>query len=282
MSSKIEELERRARFNPDPRNYFYLAEAYRDELNFEKALEACNKGLEKHPDLISGQVLLAEILFKLGRLDESFKLLNDILRRVPDNTPAYRILYNVCMQKRDFQCAKSALEKLFFFNPFDEDLSQKLMEINRIFEKKDLPVPPTLPEERVLERGEVKVKEEKVVPSLPEEPVKEEVEEEFATKRIEAGDIETMAREIKEKVEEEEAFVTPTMAEIYLKQGLVDKTIETYYKLYEMKREEVFLEKAKDLEERVRKSSYYSAYANLLEKLLEKISQIKQTRSNNV
>lgn len=271
MSLKIEELERRVKFNPIPQNYFYLAEAYRDELNFEKALEACNKGLEKQPDSVSGQVLLAEILFKIGRLDESITLLKNILRRAPETTRAYRILYEVCRQKRDFQGAKSALEKLFFFNPFDEEISQKLMEINRIIEKKEVPKPLTLPEEEPsLERGEAETKEEKLVHFLLEEP------EEFKTKRISPEDIATIVREIKD---EEEAFVTPTMAEIYLKQGLLDRAIETYYKLYEMKKEEAFLEKAKELEKRASKSSYYSAYANLLEKILEKISQIKQSRS---
>ncbi len=280
MPLKIEELERKAKFNPIPQNFFYLAEAYKDELNFEKALEACNKGLEKQPDSISGQILLAEILLKIGRLDESITILKNILSRAPETTRAYRILYEACMQKRDFQGAKDALEKLFFFNPFDEEISQKLMEINRIIEKKEVPKPLTLPEEEpLLERGEVETKEEKPVHSLPESPVFEEAEEEFATKRISPEDVATMAREIKEKEEEEEAFVTPTMAEIYLKQGLLDKAIETYYKLYEMKKEEVFLRKAKELEERVSKSSYYSAYASLLEKLLERISQIKQSRS---
>ncbi len=280
MPLKIEELERRARFNPIPQNFFYLAEAYKDELNFEKALEACNKGLEKQPDSISGQILLAEILLKIGRLDESITILKNVLSRAPETTRAYRILYEACMQKRDFQGAKDALEKLFFFNPFDEEISQKLMEINRIIEKKEVPKLLTLPEEEpLLERGEVETKEEKLVHSLPESPVFEEAEEEFVTKRISPEDVATMAREIKEKEEEEEAFVTPTMAEIYLKQGLLDKAIETYYKLYEMKKEEVFLRKAKELEEKVSKSSYYSAYASLLEKLLERISQIKQSRS---
>jgi len=283
MPLKIEELERKAKFNPTPQNYFILAEAYRDELNFEKALEACNKGLEKQPNSISGQVLLAEILFKIGRFDESLTLLNNILSRAPETTQAYRILYEICMHKKDFQGAKDALEKLFFFNPFDEEISQRLMEIKTIIEKKEVPKPLTLPEEEPsFERGEAEIKEEKLVHSLPEEPVFEEVEEEFATKRISPEDVATMVREIKEKEEEEEAFVTPTMAEIYLKQGLLDKAIETYYKLYETKKDEVFLKKAKELEDRVSKSSYYSAYANLLEKLLERISQIKQAGHRNV
>ncbi len=283
MPLKIEELERKAKFNPTPQNYFILAEAYRDELNFEKALEACNKGLEKQPNSISGQVLLAEILFKIGRFDESLTLLNNILSRAPETTQAYRILYEICMHKKDFQCAKDALEKLFFFNPFDEEISRRLMEVKTIIEKKEVQKPLTLPEEEPLfERGEAEIKEEKIVRSLPEEPTFEEVEEEFATKRISPEEVATMVREIKEKEEKEEAFVTPTMAEIYLKQGLLDKAIETYYKLYETKKDEVFLKKAKELEDRVSKSSYYSAYANLLEKLLERISQIKQAGYKNV
>lgn len=276
MPPKIEELERRVKFNPDPKNYFILAEAYRDELNFEKALEACKKGLEKQPESIGGQVLLAEILFKIGKLDEAFILLNNLLKRAPDNTRAYNLLYEICIQKKDFQGAKSALEKLFFFNPFDEEISQKLLEINRILEKSvkhEIPLPE---EELTLERGGAELKEERLIPSLPEEKAFEETEEEFATKRIELEDVATMAREIKEKIEEEEAFITPTMAEIYLKQGLVDKAIETYYKLYEMKKEEAFLKRAKELEERLNKSSYYATYANLLEKLLERIAEIKK------
>lgn len=279
MPPKIEELERRVKFNPDPKNYFILAEAYRDELNFEKALEACKKGLEKQPESIGGQVLLGEILFKLGRFDEALNLVNNILSRAPENTKAYNLLYEICMQKKDFQGAKSALEKLFFFNPFDEEISQKLLEINRILEKslkKEIPLPE---EELILERGSAELKEERWVPSLPEEKTFEETEEEFATKRIDLEDVATMAKEIKEKVvEEEEAFITPTMAEIYLKQGLVDKAIETYYKLYEMKKEEAFLKRAKELEEKLSKSTYYATYANLLEKLLERIAEIKREK----
>ncbi len=280
MPSKVEELERRVRLNPDAKNYFYLAEAYKDELNFEKALEACNKGLEKQPGLISGQILLSEILFKIGRIDESLKIIRDVISKSPDAVSAYRILYEISMQKKDFHSAKDALEKLFFFNPFDEEISQKLMEINKILEKGAESKPVLLPEqEPVLERGSAELKEEKFIPPLPEEHIKEEVKEEFATKRISSEDVATMIREIKEKEEEEEAFVTPTMAEIYLKQGLVDKAIETYYKLYEIKKEDVFLNKAKELEDRVRKSSYYSAYASLLEKFLERISRMKQGTS---
>jgi tetratricopeptide (TPR) repeat protein len=276
MPLKIEELERRAKFNPTPQNFFFLAEAYKDEMNFEKAFEACSKGLEKQPDSISGQVLLAEILFKLGRLDESLNLLSNIIRKAPDTARAYRILYEVCIQKKDFYGAKDALEKLFFFNPFDEDISQKLMEISRLIEKREKVELPLPEQEPVIERGTLSEVKESPLPPLPEEsPPQEEL---LATRRIEEKDIITMAREVKEE-EGEDAFVTPTMAEIYLKQGLIDKAIETYYKLFELKKDEMFLSKAKELEEKVKKASYYSAYAKLLEKFLERINQLKKERT---
>ncbi len=283
MSTKIEELERRAKFNPDPKNFFYLAEAYKEESNFEKALEACLKGLEKQPDLISAQILLSEILLKLGRLDESFSRINEVIKRAPDSSPAYRVLYETCLKKKDFKCAKDALEKLFFFNPFDEEIADQLKEINKIIEKSEKLEPVSLPEEEsVIERGSAELKGESMTMIREESAESREVldESEFLTKRIDSEDFAIMMKKKKEeKAEEEPAFITPTMAEIYLKQGLVDRAIETYYKLYEIKNEESFLEKAKALEEKVKKSVYYSNYINLLEKLLEKISLIKQGRS---
>ena len=65
-SSEIEKLERLVRENPKGRQFAILADAYRKDGQFARALEVLAPGLEVHPDYVSARVVLGRVLMSMG------------------------------------------------------------------------------------------------------------------------------------------------------------------------------------------------------------------------
>lgn len=67
-----------------------IAERFRRAGDLERAVALCREGLQKFPEHLSARVTLGWALLDLGRYDEAFEALQQVLKRAPDNLAAIR------------------------------------------------------------------------------------------------------------------------------------------------------------------------------------------------
>ena len=88
----IKLLERAFRLNPIPLSHYYsfLAMAYRNNGNYEKAIELSKKGLIGNPDQLPAYLTLAASYIYLNRTEEAHKAVKEVLRIYPNFSLKYQ------------------------------------------------------------------------------------------------------------------------------------------------------------------------------------------------
>jgi tetratricopeptide (TPR) repeat protein len=91
IESAIKLIKRAIRLNPIPPPHYYdfLAMAYRDNEQFEKAIELSKKALSNNPDQLSAYLTLAASYRSLNRHEETNKAIKEILRINPNFSLEY-------------------------------------------------------------------------------------------------------------------------------------------------------------------------------------------------
>ena len=69
-----------------------LADMLRRSGHSDIALQVCEKGLEYHPDSVSGRMILASVYFELGQKYEADRTAREILARMPGHPEAAKFL----------------------------------------------------------------------------------------------------------------------------------------------------------------------------------------------
>jgi adenylate cyclase len=87
----IKLLKRALRLNPIPPSYYYdfLAFAYRNSGDYEKAIKLAEKSLRGNPDQLTGYLTLAASYSLLNRTEEAHKAVEEVLRINPDFSLEY-------------------------------------------------------------------------------------------------------------------------------------------------------------------------------------------------
>jgi adenylate cyclase len=88
----IKLLKRAFRLNPipTPTNYMFLAMAYRNNGQYEKAIELSKKGLIGNPDQLPAYLTLAASYIYLNRTEEAHKAVEEVLRIYPNFSLKYQ------------------------------------------------------------------------------------------------------------------------------------------------------------------------------------------------
>jgi adenylate cyclase len=88
----IKLLERAFRLNPIPLSHYYsfLAMAYRNNGQYEKAIELSKKGLIGNPDQLPAYLTLAASYIYLNRTEEAHKAVEEVLRIYPNFSLKYQ------------------------------------------------------------------------------------------------------------------------------------------------------------------------------------------------
>ncbi len=222
---RIAELERRLAAEPSSRVFLDLARAYHDAGQLEKAAGVCARGLEKHPGWLSARVMLGRIQFDMGTLDDARQAMQEVLDAAPDNLVARRVLAEISLEQGDREGALDRYRALLAFNPADAETRRRIRELEDA----------GAPAERIPRRWSRR--RPLHGPSLlrwysPRRPSRwrwslvagPEAEPAPAPER---GTGVEPAPEL-EPGRESGALATPTLAEIYLQQGLTDQAIDVY------------------------------------------------------
>jgi len=186
---------------PDFESSFFVqeAESMRLQGKYDEAIQACKDGLKKMPDALLGRLLLGKCYLETGRIVQARKELERVAQVVEECLPVYKLLSQVYLEEKDVDKALEVLRKTLYFPPAEEGPPKKVTPL----------------EMEMLHRG-----------SRPP----------FATPPVfqkPAQPPPTPAAAEKKYLEEEEktakpAIPTDTLAEIYLKQGHLDRALLVY------------------------------------------------------
>ena len=221
QTPKIAELKRRIAADPASRSFLELAREYYEAGLFEMAATVCTQGLKYHPHYVSARVLLGRVCFDSGLLDEARSHMETVLAAVPDNLVARRVVAETCRIQGDLPGALERFSALLAFNPRDEETRKRILEIEALM---GAPAAASVPRQQPPASKEELGTHEPVIslqPAISHEPVASH-ERASSTEPV-----------VLEEIPAPEAapLATPTLAEIYLQQGLPQKAIEVYHEI---------------------------------------------------
>lgn len=196
-----------------------LAEVYRKAGMLEEAIATAQDGLKLHPNYVSGMVALGRAYYEKGMLIEASETLEKVHAIAPDNIIAANILEEIRKQWPEAGEKEEAEVKV--------EVEESAEEVTPVFEV----VEETEPE--IIEAAELEELEETEAVKEAGSLFGEEITEELWTG-------ETISEEVEEEVEEKEEeakpkreITTSTIADLYIKQGYIDKAIDIYQALYD-------------------------------------------------
>lgn len=257
----------------DPNSYCFapLAELYRKVGLLDDALSVAKRGCELHPDYVGGYMALGRAYFEKGMMAESQEALERVVRVTPDNLLAHKLLSQIHTELGNYAAAESALQTILAINPGDSESQMMLETLLRSEHAVSIP-DALLPEasERVSPAAEVvgegpedaeflledlEVIEDLTVEAEGTAPVIEAVveaeqqkfEEDFAFEEPFAFDddlrepdltsveiaAEPEAMEPPTPTRTRDPLATTTIAELYVKQGFLDRALRVYHEILE-------------------------------------------------
>src|SRR3954469_19648644 len=125
----IYEYLRKYQEDPSSRVFAPLAEAYRKAGLIDEAIEIAREGLKIHPGFIGGRVALARCLFDKALYSEVINELTPVVRDVPDNLVAQRLLAESCLMLGQVAEALGCYKMLLYFSPEDIETAQIVQEL---------------------------------------------------------------------------------------------------------------------------------------------------------
>jgi tetratricopeptide (TPR) repeat protein len=115
--------------NPRSRIFAPLAEAYRKAGLLEEAIDIAREGLQMHPGFAGGKVALARALFDKQLFEEVINELTPVVRDVPDNLMAQRLVADSALMLGRLAEALSHYKMLLYFSPQDEETIRLVAEL---------------------------------------------------------------------------------------------------------------------------------------------------------
>jgi len=209
----------------DPRSYCFapLAELYRKLGLLDDAVQVAKRGIEAHPEYVGGYMALGRTLFEMGLKDESKVALERVVKVTPDNFLAQKLLSQIYIEQGDDVSAEKALQVLVLLNPDDVEGKLMLEALGRAAAKR-------------------KEAEQKII---AEEGFSFENADSFSTCHFvedssENSDFDEV-QSPKNSVDLQmvtapsgkDPLATVTVAELYVKQGVLERAIEVYKELLE-------------------------------------------------
>ncbi len=243
--SKLRDIYR-SEVDPEGRAFVPLADALRRAEDYSEAQRILEEGLGRFPESTSGHVVSAWLNLDQGDTEEAAASFGRVLQIDPKNLSALRGMGGLCEERGDFEGALGFFRDLLRENPLDGGLFSRVREL-----EEDLSTPqgsldgneigvdtaPDAGQEKVdgpededvfgLSWEHAKLQEDRPFPPPALEEWEKEGEEEEPT-----GDDQVWLAEdgvpIPEVRDRQDTLVTPTLGEIYFRQGLLGRAEEVF------------------------------------------------------
>lgn len=191
-SPRIADLKRKLAAEPASRLFLDLAREYYDAGQLQSAADVCARGLKSHPAYLSARVLLGRVYFDMGHTQQSAEAMEAVLAQAPDNLVARRVLAEICMEQGDVGGALDRFRAILAFYPDDAEARRKIEQLE----------------------AKLHAAAEEHRPAGEQRPVDEQRPTDGNGAGADPSDSEVLA--------------TPTLAEIYLQQGDLEKAEKVY------------------------------------------------------
>ena len=210
--------------DPNGRAFVPLADAHRRLGELDRALGVLQEGLVAHPDSASGHVVAGWLYRDRGEDDSAIRALERVLELDAENGVALRSLAELV---EDASRGLTYLERLVELEPDDPEVLAALESLQAEVAEASTAAgtEAVAPEEPVVE--EALAEAVPVEDAAPLETAEVSAPDEVALEEP-VVEVEPPAEDV---AEDEGEIYTQTLAELYAKQGAVDKAVEVYRKL---------------------------------------------------
>jgi len=195
VSSLIEKYEEILSKDPTSYSFAPLADLYRHNGELDNALNIARNGCKLHPEFAAGQMALALACMEKSEEGEALNALKIVVAITPENLEAQRLLSGLYLKNGNLDEAEKCLKIILSLEP-DDIGSRQVMEKLGFY---------------------------KVTKIKPDDTKLEEFLDELDPDVVEMSD-----SDIVEEFEPINDVKTSTMAELYVKQGHVEKALGIY------------------------------------------------------
>jgi len=208
---KIAELSERLQKDPGSRLFVPLAEEYIKAGMLEEAVQVLGDGLKKHPEFFGARVALGRVYFEQRKFREAKGEFEQVLKASPDNLVALRKLLTIYKMEGERDKLRRCCETLLAANSRDAEAQKFLDELNESV-KRDSPAVQVADAPFEVERA--------TPPSAPAPQAVSTPEPSAAPPAQERTDDDAP-----------EELVSPTLAQLYLRQGHYAQAVRVYDEL---------------------------------------------------
>lgn len=132
----IKHLLKRYERAPESRLFAPLADAYRKEGEIDRAIELCEKGLERHPSYASAHVILGKCFYDKGATERARSEFLRVIELDPENMVALKFLGDIFLAEGDGDGAARFYKQIITIDPTNEDVAAALRELEGDFQIK--------------------------------------------------------------------------------------------------------------------------------------------------
>jgi predicted Zn-dependent protease len=201
------------------------AESLRLQKKYDEAIRTCREGLKKNPEAISGRLTLGKCYLESGRIPEARKELEKVAQIVEECLSVYKILAQVYLEEKNVDKALEALRKTLLFPGAEEGATKKVTPLEKGLLHRGSHPPFATPPAFQMEPSKAAAPAQAEIKTTPEEDPSAKA-----------------------------AIQTDTLAEIYVKQGHLDRALSVYQDILARDPQNAAaLEKLESLKERIQK-----------------------------
>lgn len=235
---KIAELSARLQKEPGSRLFVPLAEEYVKAGMLEEAVQVLTDGLKKHPDFLVARVTLGKIYFQQGKFAEARQELEAVVTVSPDNLVALRKLAVLYRQDRLLDKARHCCDVLLAANPKDAEIQQLMQELTPAQSKEgQVEMSVTAPKLDV-SRGSAAEQAMELTNELPEPATDSSQTAEIVPsppapppEPVDPATLQKTTGKTDTGEDAPEELVSPTLAQLYLRQGHYAQAVRVYDEL---------------------------------------------------
>ena len=125
-ASEIEKLERLVKENPKGRLFASLADAYRKDGQYPKALEVLEAGLKNHPDYVSARVVLGRVQMAIGDKVQAREAFSRVVELDPESVIALKALADLAEEQGQGEEALRWSGQLLTVDPGNEEAQKQV------------------------------------------------------------------------------------------------------------------------------------------------------------
>jgi tetratricopeptide (TPR) repeat protein len=208
----IKTLEEQLSKAPDSFCFARLSSVYLKAGLIDDALHVAREGIAKHPDYLAGQRALSTACHAKGLNDEALAALQRIVVAIPEDIPSQKLLGRLLVEAGDQDSALQVFRIALEFAPEDVECRLQLESLERSAEAAECA---SISEDGDEENGydEYDENDEEIIEDLE---ILEEFDEEFSETEPLVPDT------------AHDPLLTATLAELYVKQGYINKALEIY------------------------------------------------------